>query len=247
MSLESPAIIATFVQLRLYWWMKESVYRRQDALDIYWLLLAYGYLCPLLEWIWKSCGQIDEDVIQEVVRLGFDRTQLIDSLVNRLQNKVMNSCSAYLVFQQCLCSYFYWHCAIWAWQTCVSAMVPWQYVLWHHFTSGVIKGYVQGALGPNHCPLVDKLCCWLRCLLVEGPAKMKQSFPLHACRRTSKNEAKLSLACLLQFEWGYCWLFLLAICLLSASQHHDQFFWKCNSNSKCRCLDYGLPEMLGRL
>jgi hypothetical protein len=187
MSLESPAIIATFVQLRLYWWMKESVYRRQDALDIYWLLLAYGCLCLLLEWIWKSCGQIDEDVIQEVVRLGFDRTQLIDSLVNRLQNKVMNSCSAYLVFQQCLCSYFYWHCTIWAWQTCVSAMVPWQYVLWHHFTSGVIKGYVQGALGPNHCPLVGKLCRWLRCLLVEGPAKMKQSFPLHACCSLNKD------------------------------------------------------------
>ncbi|CAK9869637.1 unnamed protein product [Sphagnum jensenii] len=35
----------------------------------------------------QQAKQIDEDVIQEVVRLGFDRTQLIDSLVNRLQNK----------------------------------------------------------------------------------------------------------------------------------------------------------------
>jgi hypothetical protein len=71
--------------------------------------------------------------------------------VNRLQNKVMNSFSAMFVL------IFYW-CAIWAWQTCVSAMVPWQYVLWHHFTSGVIKGYVQGALGPNHCPLGLDAC-----------------------------------------------------------------------------------------
>ncbi len=45
----------------------------------------------------KILWQIDEDVIQEVVRLGFDRTQLIDSLVNRLQNKVMNSFSAMFV------------------------------------------------------------------------------------------------------------------------------------------------------
>jgi hypothetical protein len=36
---------------------------------------------------WEIYVQIDEDVLQDVVRLGFDRTQLVESLVDRAQNK----------------------------------------------------------------------------------------------------------------------------------------------------------------
>lgn len=32
--------------------------------------------------------QIDEDILLEVVRMGFDRAQLVDSLLSRVQNKV---------------------------------------------------------------------------------------------------------------------------------------------------------------
>jgi hypothetical protein len=32
--------------------------------------------------------QIDEDILANVIALGFDRTQLLDSLLNRKQNKV---------------------------------------------------------------------------------------------------------------------------------------------------------------
>jgi hypothetical protein len=39
--------------------------------------------------VWEIYVQIDEDVLQHVVRLGFDRTQLVESLVNRAQNKVL--------------------------------------------------------------------------------------------------------------------------------------------------------------
>lgn len=38
---------------------------------------------------WEIYVQIDEDVLQDVVRLGFDRTQLVESLVDRAQNKVL--------------------------------------------------------------------------------------------------------------------------------------------------------------
>ncbi len=33
--------------------------------------------------------KVDEDVLQDVVCLGFDRTQLAESLVNHAQNKVL--------------------------------------------------------------------------------------------------------------------------------------------------------------
>ena len=32
--------------------------------------------------------QVDEDIVKEVVNLGFDRTLLIESLQNRVQNQV---------------------------------------------------------------------------------------------------------------------------------------------------------------
>lgn len=33
--------------------------------------------------------QIDEDILQEVVKMGFDRNTLVDSLRNRVQNEVI--------------------------------------------------------------------------------------------------------------------------------------------------------------
>lgn len=33
--------------------------------------------------------QIDEDTLQEVVKLGFDKNQLIESIQNRMQNEVL--------------------------------------------------------------------------------------------------------------------------------------------------------------
>lgn len=32
--------------------------------------------------------QIDEEILQKVVEMGFDRNQLVESLANRIQNKV---------------------------------------------------------------------------------------------------------------------------------------------------------------
>ncbi len=39
--------------------------------------------------MWQIYVQVDEDVLQDVVCLGFDRTQLAESLVNHAQNKVL--------------------------------------------------------------------------------------------------------------------------------------------------------------
>lgn len=36
--------------------------------------------------------QIDEDILASVIGLGFDRAQLLDSLLNRKQNKVWSYC-----------------------------------------------------------------------------------------------------------------------------------------------------------
>ena len=36
--------------------------------------------------------QVDEDIVKEVVNLGFDRTLLIESLQNRVQNQVYWFC-----------------------------------------------------------------------------------------------------------------------------------------------------------
>jgi 5'-AMP-activated protein kinase catalytic alpha subunit len=33
-------------------------------------------------------AQIDEEILQEVIKMGFDRNQLIESLRNRMQNEV---------------------------------------------------------------------------------------------------------------------------------------------------------------
>lgn len=32
--------------------------------------------------------QIDEEILQEVIKMGFDRNQLVESLRNRIQNEV---------------------------------------------------------------------------------------------------------------------------------------------------------------
>lgn len=32
--------------------------------------------------------QIDEDILQEVVKMGFDKKHLVESLYNRIQNEV---------------------------------------------------------------------------------------------------------------------------------------------------------------
>jgi len=37
---------------------------------------------------WLSLLQIDEEILQDVVKMGFDRIQLIESLRNRMQNEV---------------------------------------------------------------------------------------------------------------------------------------------------------------
>lgn len=34
--------------------------------------------------------QIDEEILQEVIKMGFDRSSLIDSLRNRVQNEVLS-------------------------------------------------------------------------------------------------------------------------------------------------------------
>lgn len=36
----------------------------------------------------SSHEQVDEDIVQEVVRLGFERNELVESLQNRVQNQV---------------------------------------------------------------------------------------------------------------------------------------------------------------
>lgn len=45
-------------------------------------------LCKLLIQLQLPRFQIDEEILQEVVKMGFDRNQLIESLGNRMQNDV---------------------------------------------------------------------------------------------------------------------------------------------------------------
>ncbi|KAH9531458.1 hypothetical protein CY35_19G039400 [Sphagnum magellanicum] len=47
----------------------------------------------------RQCTVVDEDVLQDVVCLGFDRTQLAESLVNHAQNKV--TVAYYLILDNC--------------------------------------------------------------------------------------------------------------------------------------------------
>lgn len=42
--------------------------------------------CHYVIFLWLM--QIDEEILQEVVKMGFDRNQLLDSLRSRVQNEV---------------------------------------------------------------------------------------------------------------------------------------------------------------
>jgi hypothetical protein len=50
-------------------------------------IMQHGFLSQWIH-VWQIYVQV-EDVLQDVVCLGFDRTQLADSLVNHAQNKVL--------------------------------------------------------------------------------------------------------------------------------------------------------------
>ena len=54
------------------------------------IVLLEGYAQHLLSFqiTYSDFLQIDEEILQEVVRMGFDRNRLIESIRNRLQNEV---------------------------------------------------------------------------------------------------------------------------------------------------------------
>lgn len=56
--------------------------------DLIFLILLISLI--LFEFIIKKLHnvQIDEEILQEVIKMGFDRTALVDSLRNRVQNEV---------------------------------------------------------------------------------------------------------------------------------------------------------------
>ncbi|CAM8975874.1 unnamed protein product [Rhodiola kirilowii] len=46
-----------------------------------------GYLAVPPPYTWQQVKKIDEEIVQQVVKMGFDRLQLLESLVNRVQNE----------------------------------------------------------------------------------------------------------------------------------------------------------------
>lgn len=50
------------------------------------LAFVTGYI--VMTYCCHAFFQIDEEILQEVVKRGFDRNQLIESLSNRIQNEV---------------------------------------------------------------------------------------------------------------------------------------------------------------
>lgn len=56
--------------------------------------------------------QIDEELLQEVVNMGFDRNQLVESLCNRIQNEVcaLHSLLSCLLDCLLLLSIYFWYC-----------------------------------------------------------------------------------------------------------------------------------------
>lgn len=67
----------------------------------YFISLPNGLVSMILfEFIFKKLLnlQIDEDILQEVIKMGFDRAALVESLRNRVQNEV--------TFLQYLCQYY---------------------------------------------------------------------------------------------------------------------------------------------
>jgi hypothetical protein len=51
-------------------------------------IMQHGFLSQWIH-VWQIYVQVDEHILQDVVCLGFDRTQLAESLVNHAQNKVL--------------------------------------------------------------------------------------------------------------------------------------------------------------
>lgn len=73
-------LIYKFVKLDVFFLSNVLIYERH-------------WSCRLLSmhmivW-WCVYGQIDEEILERVVALNFDRDLLIDSLLNRVQNKVL--------------------------------------------------------------------------------------------------------------------------------------------------------------
>jgi len=103
-----------------------------------------------------------------------------------------------------------------------------QWLKWMYWiqvvTSGLLNGYVQGALGPNHKPPPPPLSLFrplyafrIRCLLVQGQAKIKQSSSSQVC--CSLNEANID------FFWFVASWVLAAI--MTESSH---CLWKFDRN-----------------
>lgn len=52
----------------------------------------------MLSYYWGSLLQLDEDIVKEVLRMGFDRSHLMNSLQSRLQNDVQKKIIIKFIF-----------------------------------------------------------------------------------------------------------------------------------------------------
>lgn len=67
---------------------------------LYYVFIVLVTKCHYIIFSWFM--QIDEEILQEVVKMGFDRNQLLESLRNRVQNEV----SFFTTHSLMICKYF---------------------------------------------------------------------------------------------------------------------------------------------